>query len=64
MEMIIKKDFNLVLEETNIVERYLGFIDVTKTTYDTYKNGLKMLFVYFKENGITNPTRQDIINFR
>ena len=64
MEMIIKKDFNLVLEETNIVERYLGFIDVTKTTYDTYKNGLKMLFIYFKENGITNPTRQDIINFR
>ena len=64
MEMILKQDFNLVLEETDIVERYLGFIDVTKTTYDTYKNGLKMLFVYFKKNNISNPTRQDIINFR
>lgn len=65
MENIISKEkFNLVLEETNIVERYLDFIDVTKTTYDTYKNGLKMLFIYFKENNITNPTRQDIIDFR
>lgn len=62
--LIIKENFNLVLEETNIVERYLKFIDVTKTTYDTYKNGLKMLFVYFKENNITEPTRQDIIGFR
>lgn len=65
MENIMNKEkFNLVLEETNIVERYLDFIDVTKTTYDTYKNGLKMLFIYFKENNITNPTRQDIIDFR
>ena len=62
--LVIKENFNLVLEETNIVERYLNFIDVTKTTYDTYKNGLKMLFIYFKENNITQPTRQDIIAFR
>ena len=62
--LAIKDNFNLVLEETNIVERYLSFLDVTQTTYDTYKNGLKMLFIYFKENNIQQPTRQDIIDFR
>ena len=64
MGNLIETKFDLISNEQNIVERYLQFIDVTDNTLNTYKNGLKMLFGYFNANGITNPTRQDIIDFR
>lgn len=63
MELIERK-FDLISNDQNIIERYLQFIDVTDNTIDTYKNGLKMLFLYLKEKGVKNPTRQDIVDFR
>lgn len=63
-ELQTQKVYDLTLEEETIVNRYLNYIDVTKTTYDTYKNGLKMLFKFFRENDIKYPVREDIVNFR
>lgn len=62
--LITKGECDLVSKEIDIVERYLNYIDVTQTTYDTYKNGLKMFFKFLKTNNISNPQREDIINFR
>ena len=57
-----KKDF--LSNEQNVINRYLEFIDVKDNTIDTYKNGLKMFFMYLQGKGVKNPTRQDIIDFR
>ena len=62
--MIENNNFDLVLQETRIVERYLDFIDVTEKSIDTYKRGLKSFFLYMKSKGIKNPTREDLIDYR
>lgn len=64
MENLVETKFDLVSNEINIVKQYLDFIDVTNNTIDTYKNGLKMFFLYLRENNIKNPEREDIIDFR
>lgn len=43
---------------------FLKYIDVKPCTRDTYKRGLKQFFIYMLKNGIDQPGRQDIINFR
>lgn len=63
-EITNKEEREFITYGLDIVDRYLNYIDVTKTTYDTYKNGLKVFFNYLKLNNIKNPTREHIINFR
>lgn len=43
---------------------FVSFIDAKPKTVETYAKALKQLFVFFKENGINNPSREDIIAFR
>lgn len=62
--IIENNNFDLVLQETRIVERYLDYIDVTQKSIDTYKRGLKSFFLYMKSKGIKNPTREDLIDYR
>lgn len=62
--IIENNNFDLVLQETRIVERYLDYIDVTQKSIDTYKRGLKSFFLYMKSKGINNPTREDLIDYR
>lgn len=62
--IIENNNFDLVLQETGIVERYLDYIDVTQKSIDTYKRGLKSFFLYMKSKGIKNPTREDLIDYR
>lgn len=45
-------------------ETFIEYIDVSQKTIESYKNGLKSLFEYFKDNNITNPTRKDIKAYR
>ena len=44
--------------------RFVRFIDAKEKTIQTYTRALRQMFRYFAENGITQPTRQDILSYR
>ena len=47
-----------------LFNRYIDFLDSSPKTVETYTRALRQLFSYFSLNGITQPTREDIIAFR
>lgn len=49
---------------TDYVNSFLNYIDVTEKTRETYKIALKQFCEYLYTNGIKNPTRDDIIEYR
>ncbi len=53
---------NAITEE--LYNRFIAFIDAKPKTIATYTRALKQLFNYFFFNGVTQPTREDIIAFR
>lgn len=61
---------NLVLKEEKcldmegLMSKYFNYIDVSNNTTRTYNVGLVQFNEYLKNNGISIPTRDDIINFR
>lgn len=61
---------NLVLNEKkeirikDYIDKYLDYIDVSSNTIDTYNVGLLQFNQYLLDSNITQPTREDIINFR
>ena len=44
--------------------RFVAFIDAKPKTVETYTKALKQLFAFFAANGISNPTREDVLAFR
>jgi len=48
----------------NLYTRYISYIDAKPRTIETYTRALKQFFNYTQKNGITNPTREDIIAYR
>lgn len=48
----------------NMYQRYLDYVDVRASSASTYRRCLKQLFEYFQLNGIHNPERKDLMNFR
>lgn len=59
-EIVISKNTTLVEQD----KYFFDYIDVSKKTKETYKLNLKPFMVYMSENNITQPTRQDIIEYR
>jgi len=47
-----------------LFNRYIDFLDSSLKTVETYTRALRQLFNYFSLNGITQPTRGDILAFR
>ena len=47
-----------------LFKRYIDFLDSSPKTVETYTRALRQLFNYFSFNGITQPTRADILAFR
>lgn len=47
-----------------LFNRYIEFLDSSPKTVETYTRALRQLFSYFSLNGITQPTRADILAFR
>lgn len=48
----------------DLFTRFVAFIDAKPKTVETYTKALKQLFTFFGVNGISNPTREDVIAFR
>lgn len=55
---------NSKIEISNLIKKYLEYIDVSDNTANTYNVGLMQFNEYLKANAIKEPTREDIINFR
>ena len=45
-------------------EDFISYLDAKPKTVQTYKRALKQFFKYLYENNISQPTRENIINFR
>ena len=50
--------------DATLFNRFISYLDSTEKTIQTYTRALRQLFNYFTFNGITQPTREDIIAFR
>ena len=55
---------NAQLLDFNLYESFFQFIDVKEKSIATYKRALKQFFIYMRENNISNPQREDVLNFR
>lgn len=50
--------------DITLFERFIAYLDSSQKTIETYTKAIRQLFNYFSINGITRPTREDIIAFR
>lgn len=44
--------------------RFVSYLDATPKTAETYSRAIKQFFKYIHLNGISQPTREDVISFR
>ena len=44
--------------------RWTSYIDAAPKTVETYNKAVKQFILYLKDNGITQPTREDIITYK
>lgn len=49
---------------TNLYDRWLGYIDASPKTIETYTKSIRSFFRYLTDNGIQQPTRTDVIAYR
>ncbi len=47
-----------------LYQRFISYLDTMPRTIETYTKALRQLFKYFSLNGITQPTREDILAYR
>jgi integrase/recombinase XerC len=66
-QAIIEKQQNAITAAKtleNLAKAFSEYIDVKSQSARTYKIGIKAFFKFLFENGITQPDRQSVINFR
>ena len=68
-ELLAYKKNNVIEAQNQInykelMNRFLNYIDVSDNTLQTYRRCLKQFWLYIYDNGITNPTRDDILNWK
>jgi len=68
MTDIITLQANTEIIQTGITgdlfSRWIAYIDATPKTVQTYTRSIKQFYNYLQENGITNPTRSDIVAYK
>ena len=70
-EILVKESNNQIIRKENeefnyndLVQRFINYIDVCSNTMGTYQRCLKQFGTYIKENNISIPTREDILNYK
>ena len=63
MELVTKQE-GLQGVNADVFSRFIMFIDAKHKTIETYSRALKQFIIYLQANGITKPTRADIIAYR
>lgn len=64
MELVSIKSLPTSWEATEAYKSYTSFLDAAPTTIRTYTNNVKQFIKWLSARGITNPSREDIIDFR
>lgn len=49
---------------TDLFQMFTEYIDASPKTVETYTRAVRQLIKYFSDNGITQPQREDVVNFR
>lgn len=60
----IKTLRNVGMSLSEIVERFTQYCDVSERSMKTYSAGIRKFLVYLKANGISNPTRETVIEYK
>ena len=47
-----------------MIERFTEFVDVSEISMKSYRTGIKKFIVFLNEQGITNPTRETIVEYK
>ena len=55
---------NGVTMEAGLYDSWISYVDASPKTIDTYQKSIKQFAVYASDNGIQQPTRDDIIAYR
>ena len=64
---VINNNTEIVAQQSidlTLFDRFIAYLDSSQKTIETYTKAIRQLFNYFSLNGITRPTREDIIAFR
>ncbi len=65
IEVVGNRDRELARAFSNeLFTRWTSYIDATPRTIDTYTKAVRQFLYYLKDNGITQPTRADVISFK
>ena len=70
MELMKSDDSGAVVSVSSKValsdwaDRWVRYLDVAPRSVQTYSSNLKQFLIWLAKNGITQPTREDIIGFR
>ena len=48
----------------DLKEDFINYIDVDSKTIRVYEDGIKSFINYMQDNGIVNPTREDVVGYR
>jgi len=68
MNEIITLEANTSIQNTGISEsmfyKWLSFIDASEKTQATYTRAIKQFYLYLQAEGISNPTREDVLTYK
>lgn len=63
MEMIAKRTAQAIITK-ELFTSFINFIDAAPKTVESYKRALRQFFLYLSVNGIKQPKRADVINYK
>lgn len=65
--MIVQGNTAIVAQKTiteDLFTRFVNYLDASPKTVETYTRAVRQFFKYIYENGINQPTREDVIAYR
>lgn len=66
-EMIVQGNTAIVAQKTiteDLFTSFIEYLDASPKTVETYTRAVRQFFKYIYENGISQPTREDVIAYR
>lgn len=65
-EIITNSNNQIIISGVNkdLFERWIAYIDASPKTIQTYSRAIKQFYEFLQDNGISNPTRDDIITYK
>lgn len=66
-EMIVQGNTAIVAQKTiteDLFNSFIKYLDASPKTVETYTRAVRQFFKYIYENGINQPTREDVIAYR